>query len=395
MEINSAESLIREAKRLTLSTMHSVQARTESMRMAPLLKTYDPEPLSENRVPKERKSILFLVTRFVRFSGGQTSILRLGTELSKLGYKVYYAVYKKQSREEMHTVVTSLLKEYRGTLVTASEMKRMYRRVDIAVASSWDTVSFIKKFFGYKMYFVQDYEPFFYMYGEQSLMAQKTYEMGLHMISLGAWNKEMILRNCRPISPIDVIDFPYEASEYPTVPHDFESYKDKKEIVLAIYLKFYGKRFPSLIQWMTEDLRKRFAKDGKALKVYYFGEAKSFRVRGGENLGMLSREELAGLYSEADFGMVASYSNISLVPYEMLSAGLPLIEFEDGTFSRFFKKDCAILTKISPDDLYKKLKEAINNPELLRTRAENARSEMEGLSWANSAKQADSIIKGI
>ena len=42
------------------------------------------------------------------------------------------------------------------------------------------------------MYFVQDYEPYFYMFGEAFIIAQKTYELGFHMISLGAWNKHMV-----------------------------------------------------------------------------------------------------------------------------------------------------------------------------------------------------------
>jgi glycosyltransferase involved in cell wall biosynthesis len=50
---------------------------------------------------------------------------------------------------------------------------------------------------------------------------------------------------------------------------------------------------------------------------------------------MLSKKQLLSLYRKADFGMVASMSNVSLVPYEMLATGLPLIEFEDGTFPYF------------------------------------------------------------
>lgn len=399
MDIHSPESLIREAKRITLSAMHSVQAKTDEMRIKPLLERFDPKPLKTNLLPARKsedtpRSILFVVTRFVRFAGGQTSILRLGTELSKLGFKVYYAVYKKQSREEMRICVSSLLPDYRGTLVTAPELKRMYRRVDIAVASSWDTVSEVKKFFGYKMYFVQDYEPYFYMYGEQSLMAQKTYEMGLHMVSLGGWNRDEINKHCRVISPVDTVSFPYEAREYSGEERDFSSYTEKKEIVLAVYLKFYGKRFPSLIPWLLEGLSKRLASDGKTLRVYYFGEAKSFKISGGENLGMLNREQLADLYKRADFGMVASYSNISLVPYEMLASGLPVIEFEDGTFKYFFKSDSALLTEINPDDLYIKLKSCLNNPDIIKQRMENAKSEMAPLSWANTARQFKDIIEG-
>ncbi len=388
----SYEGTVRELKRKTLSLMHNVQARVERMRLEPLLENYDPEPIVNNQPTKKIKSIMFIITRLVRFSGGQTSILRLGTQLSRQGYKVYYAVYKPQSRTEMIYCASANLKDYQGTTVTAKEMKRMYRSIDAVVATSWDTVSYAKKFYGYKMYFVQDYEPYFYMYGEQSLMAEKTYEQGLHMVSLGEWNKDMILKHCKTTSPIDVISFPYERSEYPEVCRDYDSYSDKKELTLAVYLKYYGKRLPCMIQWMIKKLKEELIRDGISLKVYYFGEAKTFKVHSGVNLGMLSKEELYNLYKHADFGMVASYSNISLVPYEMLATGLPLIEIEDGTFPYFFKEDSAILTSISYKDLYKKLKEALRTPEIMKTRNRNAQKTMEALSWERTGREMKDII---
>ena len=49
--------------------------------------------------------------------------------------------------------------------------------------------------------------------------------------------------------------------------------------------------------------------------------------------------------------MVASMSNISLVPYEMHASGLPVIEFGDGSYPFFFGQDTAILTKIGEKDI--------------------------------------------
>ncbi len=56
----------------------------------------------------------------------------------------------------------------------------------------------------------------------------------------------------------------------------------------------------------------------------------------GNNLGKLNKEEMKSLYEKSDFGIVASMTNISLVPYEMLAMGLPIVEFKDGSFPFFF-----------------------------------------------------------
>ena len=392
------EAIKREGKRFLLSGIHYMQAKAEMVRVSAELKRYSFDVI-QNKTPKKKRYILFLITRMVRFHGGQTSLLRLGTKLSAMGFDVGYAVYKSQSKEEMALCAKSNLADFHGHLFTMEDLSRMIsgekKSADLVVASSWDTVSFAKKLPGYKMYFVQDYEPYFYQFGEIFLLAKKTYEQGLHMVSLGAWNKKMIERECHPVSAIDVIDFPYEAAEYPFRERDFSVYQSKKTLRLAVYLKYYGKRLPCIIPDLLCKLKKLLAEKGIALSVDYFGEAESFHALGGRNLGMLGKEELKNLYYSADFGMVASLSNISLVPYEMLSAGLPVIEFADGTFSEFFPEGSATLIGLSAEELCEKLIALLRQPERLKLQLSFARAYMDGLGWEKSAAQFAEIIKGL
>ncbi|MDF2869548.1 MAG: glycosyltransferase [Anaerocolumna sp.] len=369
--------------------LHSVQAKTEKRLVNYRISNYDVSVISNNK-PEKTKRILFVVERMAKYSGGQTSMLRLGTELAKLGHEVGYVVYKPQTKSDMEEIAASNLTGYLGRMYTNKQLEGI--KSDIVVATSWDTVAFTKKIPGYKMYFIQDYEPYFFSFGELFLMAKKTYEQGLHMVSLGAWNKEMIEKNCRPVSPVDYVEFPYESAEYPHYKRDYDSYSKKKEIVVAVYLKYYGKRLPNITQHMLKQVKEKFLSDGIKLTLLYYGEDKSFRTEGGENLGMLTKKELLSLYRRADFGMVASMSNVSLVPYEMLATGLPLIEFEDGTFPYFFPEGSALLTSLDAEDLYVKLKESIKNPSLLKERDKNAVSCLSTLSWSKTAKQFEEIL---
>lgn len=389
------EAVIRESKRRLLSMIHDVKSKSEQLQVNRYLKNYDASVI-ENPPLKEAGRVLFIITRMVRFHGGQTSVLRLGTELSKMGYKTAYAVYKAQSKEEMKICANDNLKDFEGSLITKTQLNDIIvknKSIDIVIATSWDTVSYAKKISGYKMYFVQDFEPFFYSYGELFLMAKKTYEQGLHMVSLGTWNKEMIEKLSKPVSPIEAVDFPYEKSEYPEKKRDFNDYKKKNKLILAVYLKVYGKRLPCIIQFMMQELKECFLVDKIELDVRYFGEAKTFHASGGTNYGMLGKQELKKLYHEADFGICASLSNISLVPYEMLASGLPLIEFEDGTFPYFFPKETAILSSLSGKELYKRMKEYIENPVKLQQNMDNAQKAMESLSWKRTGEQFKEIIE--
>lgn len=369
---------------------HNLQATIDKRIINERLSKYSTS-IVKNVPPKQVKRITFVIERMSKFGGGQTSILRLGTKLSDLGYDVSYVVYKNQSVAEMKDCANSNLSGYKGSMYTNKDLKNL--KQDVVIASSWDTVAFAKKMNGYTMYFLQDFEPYFFPFGELFLLALKTYEQGLHMVSLGTWNKEMVLKNCNVISPIDTVDFPYERSEYKEVSRDYKSYSSKKEFIVAVYLKYYGKRLPCIIQYMLKQVKEEFLKDGITLNIKYYGEDKSFKCEGGENLGMLTKKQLFELYSKADFGIVASMSNVSLVPYEMLATGLPLIEFEDGTFPYFFPENSAILTSISYKDLYLKMKEAILNPSILEEMHMNSKKHLETLSWDKTAKQFSDILE--
>lgn len=402
MNNRNVEAMVRETKRKTLSLIHEMEYKTEEIHMKGILENYDPSECAQY-IPEKVKTVVFIITRMVRFHGGQTSILHLGTELVKLGYKVAYLSYKQQSREEMEICAKANLGNYQGKVYPMKTFRAAINagkcsEPDIVVATSWDTVSFAKKFTSsYKMYFVQDYEPYFYKFGEEFLMAKSTYEQGLHMVSLGEWNKMMIEKECGADETrrLDVVPFPYEKQEYPRLKREYTNYIDKKKIKIAVYMKYYGKRLPNLIPYMLKNTAAKFEKDGIEMEVVYFGEAKTFKSEGGKNLGQLNKEEMLTLYRECDFGMVASMSNISLVPYEMHSAGLPLIEFADGTYPYFFREKTAILTKIGKKDIYDELKNVLDDPSVLVEMQKRADEDMENLSWEITGKKFAEILEAI
>ena len=396
------EPFIREMKRRILSLGHFFEYRLEKVHVEGLLKNYDPSGV-ENVPPRKCESIAFVITRMVRFHGGQTSVLKLGTELAKQGLQVYYLIYKRQTEKDMEYCAGENFAGYQGKCMHLDEYLRNVRKnrlgeADFVCATSWDTVSFTKKFVNScKLYFVQDYEPYFYKYGEEFLMCRSTYMQGLHMISLGSWNRDMILKDAdsrdRAKLKVDVVDFPYTPGENSIGRRKYSAYQDKKKITVAAYVKFYGKRLPAFIPYMLQNTAQKLKKRGIELEILYFGEAKTFKPAGGTNLGQLSREGLRELYKRADFGLVASMSNISLVPYEMHDAGLPVIEFSEGTYTHFLPEDSAILTDISKTDIAQKLYEAVKNPMILEKMHNSAMNAMKDLSWENTGRQFFKILK--
>lgn len=345
-----------------------------------------------NRKPQEIKTVTFAIARMLRFSGGYTSILRLGSQLANNGYTVYYAVMSnRQSLKEAEENAHINLKNYKGKIIKYADIDKIH--TDVIIATYWRTVYETRKLNAYKMYFVQDYEPYFSQFGEQYLLARKTYNMGYHMVTLGAWNKHMIEHECGKNDGIDVVDFPFEPSEYKLVKRDFSDLKTKATYTIAAFIKTDQKRLPNIVNAILGNLVKEFEEHGKKLYVKFFGIDKSFKCSCGENLGQLTKQQMFELYKSADFGMSASMTNISLVPYEMLATGLPLIEFEEGTFPFFFPEGTAVLTDFSYKNLYRKLMNVIENPQIAEKMIEKAQRYLSKLSWENTGKQFAEILK--
>ena len=101
------------------------------------------------------------------------------------------------------------------------------------------------------------------------------------------------------------------------------------------------------------------------------------------------------LYKKSDFGMCASMTNISLVPFEMIATGLPVIEFENGSFPFFFPENSAILTDFNAHNLAEKLEDVINHPEKIRKMMKIAHTHIRMLSWDNSIEEFDEIISHV
>lgn len=346
-------------------------------------------PIKNVRTQKIQKLVFVIPTAKISiFSGGITSIFRIADGLSKKGLEVYIAPINDAKLHQLNISVEKLF----GTTFSAKiiTLKELYsQKFDCYVATFWSTCYFIKQFCGYKMYFVQDYEPYFYSHGDDYYIASKTYELGYHMVSLGGWNKKKIIEQ-HPNAVVDSIAFPFDSHNYKPVVR--RGINHKQTIKAAVYLRDTPRRLPLITEWLCENLVKLFAKDGKKLEVHYFGDDAKLKIRAGINDGALTWEKLIELYNECDFGIVFSYTNISLVPYEMLATGLPLVELKDGTFSNFMPNNSAILFDGDYLRLYNKLIQVLSDETLLERMAKDNYELLSRRTWDMAVEEFYNII---
>lgn len=346
-----------------------------------------------NIVPKKIEKILFVVPYLGSNSGGGSSILRIGTYLASKGLNVKYVCYDSNDIDVLSQNAEKNVHGYKGEYIRYNDAINL--NFDICIATCWQSVYYSRPLSGYKIYFVQDYEPFFYEMSDEYKMAEKTYSLGYHIISLGHWNLKQIIKNIGEVEKMDFISFPYEPSEYKELNRDYSSYSSKKSFSMCVYIKSSGRRIPRIIQYLLKEVEIEMNKNGYGLEINYYGLNQKEKVSSGNNLGILTKKELEKLYQNSDFGLVASMTNISLVPYEMLATGLPVIEFVDGSYSEFLGSDTAFLVDFDYHMIVNSLMNAINNPNVLEKMHKNALVELNKLSWDASCEEFLNIINGI
>lgn len=353
----------------------------------PIKKYFNRRPLIQDK-KKHYHSVTFVTTGIIGYDGGQTTMLHLGTCLSRAGYDVYYLSYVPQTKKAMEQNATFNYSSYDGTCLPVTELET--HKSDIWIATLWESAYIIKNKPGYKMYLVQDYEPYFYPYGDQYQLAQYTYEMGLHMISLGSWCSEMIRQNATSEAGIklDVINFPVDLSTYTFKEKQLNP--GKNEIKLVAYTKTASpRRAPLQLEFLLGNTQKLLEQVGYNLSIYYFGSSKEEKFINGTNLGKLNHEQLHELYEKSDFGVAPSMTNFSLVPFEMLASGLPVIDFDEGTGASFMPEDCRIHVKMSEYDLSRLLVDMKENPEKVAAKTRKANAYLQTISWE---KTEDDIL---
>ena len=372
-----------------------VQHKNTDRLVKQVLDIADFEPIIQT-APKKLENVIFVTPYMSKHSGGLTSVLRIAMRLSENNINVYFTCPTNDNLSEMMINANDNLSCYQAKYINWKEAKKNVYDFVIAVQDTY--VYYARKLNGYLIYFVQDYEPYFNPVGDRYFLSKKSLELGEDIISLGKWNLQEINRNIvnNKLGKLYSIEFPFEVSEYPLSKKDFKNLHKRKEINFAVYIKREAKRLPGIIMNLLNQLYEDYDKENIRLNIFYFGLHSIEKVKYGINMGRISKTEIKKLYDKCDFGMVASMTNISLVPYEMIASGLPVIEFADGSYGTFLGEDTAILLEsFSSKELKNKMDNYINNIPKLNSLCEKAQNKIKKLSWDISAEQFKIILENI
>ncbi|HMH69910.1 MAG TPA: hypothetical protein VK502_00780 [Candidatus Saccharimonadales bacterium] len=279
---------------------------------------------------KDRLTIAWVIPPMGSVSGGHTTILRVVAGLEARGHTCSLYIYDPANTSTLEAVTENLTK-YPQVAAKVIYNASKIEDCDVLFATSWHTAYpvYNSKAATRKYYFVQDFEPSFDPAGSYSTLAENTYKLGLHGITLGSWMKDKL------------------EADYGMMCDNFDLAVTNHEYVL----KNHGDRKKVLFYARPVTPRRGFELGILALEVFHKKHPDyEIHMLGWDvsrydipfeyvNHGIISIPELNTLYNECAAGLVLSFTNMSLLPLELMASGcIPVVNEAPCTTSVGYKE---------------------------------------------------------
>jgi len=337
--------------------------------------------------PNGALKIGWIVPGLIIGGGGHRNILRAAYHLERFGHDVrLYFSDTQMSEGELRRAVRKHFYPFKGPV---KRFRGRSGQEDVMMATHWSTVALaesVKSDIGEIMYFVQDFEPAFYPMGSEYILAENTYRKNLYAITSGPWCAHLLKKDYG--MEADSFRFPVDSAIYNV---DAGHGKERAKRVL-FFAKPEMDRRCFLIGAMA---LREFHKIKPEYEILFFGSgsaktyAQDYPVTYLDVVPTLN--DLAELYATSSAGVVFSTTNPSLVPYEMMACGLPVIDLNrPGNEVNYDNRhDIALLADADPARMARAIADLLNNPAELAQRSDN------GLGFAATFPSEEEMAKRV
>ncbi len=333
-----------------------------------------------------KTTINWIIPPASRGSGGHLNIFRFIYHLEKLGFRCSVTIFGEPqpiSAEQAKIDVQQWFFPLQADFYIGIEQSPT---TYIAVATSWQTAYAVRNLQStcHRCYFVQDFEPWFYAAGSEYAFAEQTYRFGFTGITAGDWLADKLARDYG--MQTYAVGFSYDADRY----RPLSEVKSHKHNV------FFYARPPTLrrgfelgllvlheVTKRLDDVNIIFA--GWDISNY----AIPFQY---ENAVILDLDDLPNLYARCDAALVISFSNLSLLPLELMACGVPVISNE-GPFTEWLLNDNnAKLSKATIDDLADAICAVLENESERQRIIKGGFATVQKTSWLNEAERMGAVF---
>ena len=303
-----------------------------------------------------KKRIAFVMPHPGKGSGGHRTIIQNVNALIKAGYEC--DIYVEEDYLTTNELLEEKINSYYGYCAANSYVGIVLRcEYDLIFATGWTTIDFVKGLkCSKKAYFIQDYEPWFLPMGDSYIKTENSYRLGYYPITIGKWLSHKMINEFGLSS--QYFDFCADLSVY----HIDKNVK-KENAICYIFQPEKPRRCDE-IGLKALKLVKELRPD---IKIYLYGSNTKKEVDfEAERLGIISIDECNKLYNKCKVGFCISASNPSRIPFEMMAAGLPVVEIYKENNLYDFPEGGIKLAEPTPEAIATTILELINDEKELK-----------------------------
>ncbi|MDO4537202.1 MAG: hypothetical protein Q4B54_03490 [Coriobacteriales bacterium] len=225
---------------------------------------------------------------------------------------------------------------------------------DLAIATENTTVEYVLRAQAVaRAYFVQDFEPWFYPMGTAQLRALASYRAGLVPITIGNWLGQKLSSSFG--TPAYSTCFGADLSQY----HPIEGAVHERAIC-AIWQPHKPWRCMETVEQALRIVHEL----SPETNLYLYGSGVPDEALDGIaiQMGILTKEQCNELYNLCSVGLCMSASNPSRIPFEMMAAGLPVVDLNLENNLYDYPADVVSLAEFSPEAIATALLGMLDDP---------------------------------
>ena len=311
----------------------------------------------------------WVLPSLIEGSGGHRTILQNVQYLIRKGYECDVYVEDKgevKNSEELRRQAETLFGKHDCRFILGYDIQGEY---DIIFATAWFTAKVVRdcNSKAVKAYFIQDFEALFNPMGDGYILACNSYGYGLKPVTIGRWLSHKMQTEYR--TPSRYFDFCADRRIYRPLP------EAKKEHAICFVYQPDKPRRCSVLGIEALGIVKFLRPD---VKIYLYGS----NIKGNvwfehENLGIIPLEKCNALYNKCEVGLCISSSNPSRIPFEMMAAGLPVVDLYMENNFYDMPNEGVRLAHTTPESIAQALIEILDHPEKAAEMSEAGKRYME------------------
>lgn len=319
--------------------------------------------------------------------GGIQTIFRFIERLSIEGVKNNIVLYDDPTVDvdKLKEIIADYfprLKNYKITVFSDDKIDSIQKlpKSDVAFCTLWVSAYVLLRYnkTKRKYYFIQDYEPFFYVAGSTFALAESTYRFGFR----GVVNTPGLLAAINQRHGLDGISFIPAVNQQLYSP---DPNRVNKKVRIFFYARPSNPRNAFVLGILT--IKRLINKYGNRIEIITAGaewDESEYGLKGKIiNCGLIqSLEEVAALYRSCDIGfayMLNKHPSYQMLEYAASGVATVMNQNEDHHWLYRDGENC-LLAEPSPDAMAEKISVLIDDPKLRAKLVIAARKDL-GYSW--------------